>query len=70
MNVKVLLMEDDAQLSEIIKEYLEENGYDVKLATDGEEAFDMAYEEKFDIFFIGCKSPPHERIRPSLKTKT
>ena len=52
MNAKVLLMEDDAQLSEIIKEYLEENGYDVKLATDGEEAFDMAYEEKFDIFLL------------------
>jgi OmpR-family two-component system manganese-sensing response regulator len=57
MNAKVLLMEDDAQLSEIIKEYLEENGYDVKLATDGEEAFDMAYEEKFDIFLLDVKVP-------------
>jgi OmpR-family two-component system manganese-sensing response regulator len=47
----------DAQLSEIIKEYLEENGYDVKLATDGEEAFDMAYEEKFDIFLLDVKVP-------------
>lgn len=57
MNTKVLLMEDDAQLSEIIKEYLEENGYDVRLATDGEEAFDMAYEEKFDIFLLDVKVP-------------
>ena len=57
MNAKVLLMEDDAQLSEIIKEYLEENGYDVKLATDGEEAFDMAYEEQFDIFLLDVKVP-------------
>lgn len=43
--------------SEIIKEYLEENGYDVRLATDGEEAFDMAYEEKFDIFLLDVKVP-------------
>ena len=57
MNAKVLLMEDDAQLSEIIKEYLEENGYDVKHAADGEEAFDMAYEEKFDIFLFDVKVP-------------
>ncbi|MDD3466977.1 MAG: response regulator transcription factor [Campylobacterales bacterium] len=57
MNLKLLLLEDDAQLSEIIKEYLEEAGCEVHHAGDGEEALDKIYEERFDIYLFDVKVP-------------
>ncbi len=57
MNLKLLLLEDDVQLAEIIKEYLEDQGCDVHHAADGEEALDKVYEERFDIFLFDVKVP-------------
>jgi len=57
MKIKVLLLEDDAQLSEIIAEYLEENSCAVTLAYDGQEAIDRIYEERFDILLLDVKVP-------------
>ena len=57
MNLKLLLLEDDAQLSEIIKEYLEEAGCEVHHASDGEEALDKIYEERFDIYLFVVSVP-------------
>ncbi|MCI4400449.1 MAG: response regulator transcription factor [Campylobacteraceae bacterium] len=57
MGIKLLLLEDDIQLSEIIAEYLEENGCDVTLASDGQEAMDKIYEERFDLLLLDVKVP-------------
>lgn len=57
MKIKVLLMEDDAQLSEIIAEYLEENDCLVSAAFDAREAMDRIYEERFDILLLDVKVP-------------
>jgi DNA-binding response OmpR family regulator len=57
MNLKLLLLEDDAQLSEIIKEYLEDEGCSVHHVSDGEEALDKIYEERFDIYLLDVKVP-------------
>jgi OmpR-family two-component system manganese-sensing response regulator len=57
MDIKLLLLEDDIQLSEIIAEYLEENGCDVTLASDGQEAMDKIYEERFDLLLLDVKVP-------------
>lgn len=57
MGIKLLLLEDDIQLSEIIVEYLEENGCDVTLASDGQEAMDKIYEERFDLLLLDVKVP-------------
>ena len=54
---KILLLEDDYTLSEIIQEFLEESGYVVVPAYDGEEVFDKIYEESFDIFLFDAKVP-------------
>jgi DNA-binding response OmpR family regulator len=53
----VLLLEDDAIISDIVCEFLNECGYDVVLAYDGEEALDKAYEEHFDAFVFDVKVP-------------
>jgi len=57
MNIKLLLLEDDTQLSEIIAEFLEENDCTVTVASDGQEAMDRIYEERFDILLLDVKVP-------------
>lgn len=57
MAIKLLLMEDEVQLSEIIAEYLEEHGCIVVTASDGQEAMDRIYEERFDILLLDVKVP-------------
>ncbi|MDD6055401.1 MAG: response regulator transcription factor [Helicobacter sp.] len=49
---KILLLEDDIALQEIIKECLEEEGYSVVCCSNGDEAEDKAYEEHFDLFLL------------------
>jgi OmpR-family two-component system manganese-sensing response regulator len=55
--IRILLLEDDSSISDIISEFLEECGYDVSLAYDGEEAIDKTYEEHFDALVLDVKVP-------------
>lgn len=52
MKARILLLEDDVALQEIIAECLEEEGYAVVCVSDGVEATNLAYEEKFDILLL------------------
>ena len=54
---RILLMEDDPLISEIVCEYLEENGYEIISVYDGNDAVDKAYEEHFDAFLLDVKVP-------------
>ncbi len=49
MKLKVLLVDDDASLREIIKEVLEMNGYIVSEASDGLKALEKFKNENFDL---------------------
>jgi len=55
--MKVLLMEDDIILSEIITEYLESLEYDVTAVYDGLEAEDLVYAQKFDLLLLDVNVP-------------
>ena len=55
--VKILLLEDDSILNEIIMEHLEEKGHSVSLVTDGLEAEKQALEEKFDMWIFDINVP-------------
>jgi DNA-binding response OmpR family regulator len=55
--MKILLLEDDVILSEIIQEYLQELGFEVVLVYDGESALDVACKESFDIFVFDVNVP-------------
>lgn len=57
MNTKLLLLEDDSQLREIVSEFLEDNGYSVVCAEDANEAMDRLYEESFDLLLFDVKVP-------------
>ena len=54
---QILLVEDDETLSELISEYLNEQGYDVTVRADAKAALDTAYERNFDILILDVKLP-------------
>ena len=55
--MKILLLEDDSVLSEIIEEFLLENGYHVASFFDGKEALSAIYAEHFDLFLLDINVP-------------
>lgn len=54
---QILLVEDDETLSELINEYLSEQGYDVTVCADAKAALNTAYERNFDILILDVKLP-------------
>lgn len=57
MSAKILLLEDDFVLSEILCEFLEEEGFTVSHCVSASEALDLAYEKQFDIWLLDVKVP-------------
>ena len=57
MRAKILLLEDDLTLSETVVEFLQEQGYEVIPAYDGETASDLIYENVFDLFLLDVNVP-------------
>ena len=54
---KLLLLEDDPNLSESVSEYLEESGYDVVCVYDASSAEDALYEQRFDLLLLDVNVP-------------
>lgn len=57
MSSKILLMEDDILLGETLKEMLEDNAYQVDLATSGEEAVELCYENTYALYVFDINVP-------------
>ncbi len=55
--MRVLLLEDDTLLNEIIEEFLEELDYEVISTHDGQEALETIYEEQFDLLILDVNVP-------------
>ena len=55
--MKILLLEDDVILNELISEYLEEKGFEVIVAFDGYEALDLIKEHSIDILLLDVGVP-------------
>ncbi len=55
--MKILLLEDDLMLSEVIVEHLEDYGYTVTAKYNGVEAEDLLFEEKFDLLLLDVNVP-------------
>jgi DNA-binding response OmpR family regulator len=55
--VKVLLVEDDTNLGNLLREYLDAKGYETKLATNGKEGFEMFTKHKYDICLLDVMMP-------------
>jgi len=57
MKKRLLLLEDDTNLSETLCEFLESKGYDVRPVYDGEEAEVLMFEHHFDLFLLDVNVP-------------
>lgn len=57
MKSKILLLEDDYNLSETVAEYFEDEGFEVLCAYDGDEASALIYENNFDILLLDVNVP-------------
>jgi DNA-binding response OmpR family regulator len=55
--MKILLLEDDLMLSEVIVEHLEAYHYHVTTVYDGVEAEDLLFQEKFDLLLLDVNVP-------------
>ncbi|MDD2640981.1 MAG: response regulator transcription factor [Arcobacteraceae bacterium] len=55
--MKILLLEDDFILNEILLEFLQSLHYDVVSVFDGQEAQTLAYEQLFDLFILDVNVP-------------
>lgn len=55
--MKILLLEDDIALSDIMSEYLKDNNFDLDLVYDGEEALESAYESQYDLYIFDVNVP-------------
>ena len=57
MKQTLLLLEDDLQLSDTVKQFLELKGYAVLCAYDGHEAQEIVYEHRIDLMLLDVKVP-------------
>jgi CheY-like chemotaxis protein len=73
--VRVLLVEDDAALTQMYRVKLERDGYTVQVAGDGEEALGMLAADLPDLIFLDVRLPRMdgltflERLRTEPRTK-
>lgn len=52
---KILVLEDEPMLQDMMSSYLESSGYEVVSTDNYEEALSLAYESKFDLFIFDVK---------------
>jgi DNA-binding response OmpR family regulator len=55
--MKILLLEDDLILNEIIEEFLQSLDYDVTIAYDGTKATELIYDNNFDLLILDVNVP-------------
>jgi len=55
--LKVLLLEDDPALNDLLNEHLEDKGYDVTLCTNGQEALEYLIDNIYDLALLDINTP-------------
>ncbi len=55
--VRILLLEDDALLSQTLHDLLCAQDFDVDVASDGEEALALCYEHHYDLYLFDVNVP-------------
>ena len=56
-NIKILLVEDDPRLREIVNKYLENEDFQMTLASNGEEAFEALENDEFHLILLDVMLP-------------
>lgn len=67
--MKVLLAEDDRDFGNILSQYISISGYDVTLARDGKEAWELFEKDKYDICVFDVMMPEMDGFTLAEKVK-
>jgi len=67
--MKLLVVDDDLNIQRLYKEELEEEGYEVVIASTGKEALEIFGKEKFDIVTLDILMPDIDGISLLRKMK-
>lgn len=59
---KILLIEDDALTRELYQEILEQEGFDLTIASDGQEGYDKASKGGFDLILLDIMMPKMDGV--------
>lgn len=62
MPARILYVEDDESARLIVKDQLANEGFDVRSASDGEEATDILQKESFDLLLLDIRMPRKDGI--------
>ncbi len=57
MLARILIVEDDKLFNETLEDFLEEEGYEVQSVLDPYSAFDLSYENLFDLYLLDVNLP-------------
>lgn len=68
--IKILLVEDDQNLGQILKEYLELKGYEIYLARDGEQGRAAFSKGKFDMCLLDVMMPKMDGFELGAEIRT
>jgi len=66
---KILIIEDEAHIIELLTFNLEKNNFEVVIAKDGEEGLKMAYTEKPDLILLDLMLPKIEGTKVCMQLK-
>jgi DNA-binding response OmpR family regulator len=69
IKARILLAEDDSDLSELMKETLEEEGYAVEVCSDGQNAINTFDNHKFDICLLDIMMPVKDGFMVAKKIR-
>lgn len=56
-NIRILVVDDEGLLSEMLKSMLEREGFDVDTAEDGDVALTLIKKNRYDLMTLGVKMP-------------
>ena len=59
----ILVIEDDLELQEFVKEFLEESGYRILLANNGNEGLEMIENNQLDLILTDLLMPEKDGVR-------
>ncbi|CAM3577007.1 response regulator transcription factor [Arcobacter aquimarinus] len=68
--MRVLLLEDDIALSDLLNEHLEDKGFEVTLCTNGQEALENLVDKKFDFALLDINTPTISGIEVLKRVRT
>lgn len=68
--MRILIAEDERDLAEALGAFFEKNQFNADLVYDGEEAFDYAVNEKYDVIILDVMMPKYDGITVVKKLRT